>query len=241
MHSHDHFPHAPVQVPARVPTQVPAIVVLSFLAVSGPAFAQSADAEMLFNEGATLMTAGKLAAACDAFEASNRIEARAGTLIRLGDCREQNHQLASAWSAYKDALTIVKDPRKREIATAKVASLEPRLSYLAVMISDESRVDGLALTRNGVVLDPALWNRAVPVDGGDYVIGGRAPGHDEWKTTVIVPIENGKVNVEVPKFTDLVKLVSKPPPGESSESEDESAAPVSRFTRRRKLAIGVAC
>jgi cytochrome c-type biogenesis protein CcmH/NrfG len=58
--------------------------------------AQSAEAEALFTEGDTLMKQGKVAEACEAFEASNRIEPRAGTLIRLGECREQNHQLASA-------------------------------------------------------------------------------------------------------------------------------------------------
>jgi len=47
------------------------------------------------------MAEGKLAQACQAFEASNRVEPTAGTLILLGECREQNQQLASAWSAYK--------------------------------------------------------------------------------------------------------------------------------------------
>ena len=78
------------------------------------AYAQSAEAEAAFGEGDRLMAAGKIAEACDAFEASNRVEQRAGTLIRLGECREKNRQLASAWSAYKDALTRVRDPRKRE-------------------------------------------------------------------------------------------------------------------------------
>src|SRR5450432_2336877 len=99
------------------------IAVLCFVPV---ARAQSAEAEALFNDGARLMAAGQLAEACEAFEASNRIESRAGTLIRLGECREQNHQLASAWSAYKDALTRVRDPQKRALAESKVAQLEPR-------------------------------------------------------------------------------------------------------------------
>src|SRR5258705_11524929 len=110
------------------------------------------------------MVDGKLAQACAAFEASNRVEPRGGTLIRLGECREQNHQLASAWSAYKDALNRVKDPRKRELAAARVAALEPRLSYLTVSVPEDSRVDGLVITRNGGAPDLGLWNRAIPVD-----------------------------------------------------------------------------
>jgi hypothetical protein len=220
--------------------------VVVVLGVSRHASAQSAEAEALFADGQKLVAAGKLAEACDAFDASNRLEQRAGTLIALGDCREKNQQLASAWSAYKDALTRVKDPRKRQHATAKVAQLEPRLSYLTVSVADDARVDGLTLTRNGRALDGALWNRALPVDGGSYVIAGRAPGHEEWSTTVVVPTEGGKTSVEVPKFKEMIKLVvpaAEPAPGAGiGTAPAPSGADVapSTFTTRRKVALGVA-
>lgn len=234
-----------------------------FLVVTlGRAHAQSAEAESLFSEGNKLMKEGKLGPACDAFEASNRIEARAGTLIRIGECRERNHEFASAWSAYKDALNRVKDPRKKKLAAAKVAKLEPKLSYLTVSVPDESRVDGLTITRNGQPLDPGLWNRGVPVNGGEYVIGGQAPGHEEWKTTVTVPAESGKVSVEVPKFKEIVKLVTPPtpapptpaPPAPAPPTPTPAAVPAttavsqvhevapspSMWTTKRKVAVGMA-
>jgi len=220
--------------------------VLAALLGAGPAWAQNADAEALFNDGDRLMSAGKIADACDAFEASNRIETRAGTLIRLGECREANHQLASAWSAFKDALTRVRDPRKREIAQAKAAELEPKLSFLTVSVSDEARIDGLQLARNGKPLDPGLWNRAVPVDGGTYIISGRAPGHEEWQTTVVIDNEHGKGSVDVPKFKEIAKLVAPPTPVEAkhddndAEIERDGGNAPSMFTRKRKIAIGVA-
>lgn len=230
---------------------IAATSVICLLAHTVTVHAQSAEAEALFSEGDALMKQGKTAEACDAFEASNRIETRAGTLIRLGECREKNHQLASAWSAYKDALTRVKDAKKRAIATDRVTQLEVKLSYLTVSVPDESRVDGLTLTRNGQPLDPALWNRAVPVNGGEYVIGGRAPGHEEWKTNVTVPNEAGKISVEIPKFKELGKLVPPPPdrlpppdrvgpvpPPAGGEARDDGSPP-SRWTARRKAAVGV--
>ncbi len=231
----------------RVPRAL-SIAAISLL-VSTRAHAQSAEAEQLFSDGDRLMKQGKLAEACDAFEASNKLEARAGTLIRLGECREQNHQYASAWSAFKDALTRVKDARKKEIATKKVAELEPRLSFLTVSVPDEARIDGLQLARNGQSLDPVLWNRAVPVNGGEYTIAGRAPGHEEWRTTVNVPDEKGHVSVDVPKFKELGKLVPPSPskpvataPAKQAEPdaelEDRAAAP-SRWTGKRKLAVGL--
>jgi hypothetical protein len=179
--------------------------------------------------------------ACDAFAASNRLEPRAGTLINLGLCREQNRQLASAWVAFKDALTRVKDPKKKKVAVDKVATLEPRLSYLTISVPDESRVEGLVVTRNGQVVDPALLNRAVPVDGGPYTIAGRAPGHEEWTTTVEVATERDKVSVDVPRFKELAALVG--PTGPTGPTETNSPAPdvaaPSRFTGRRKLALAV--
>jgi len=209
------------------------------------AYAQSAVAEGLFNDGNKLMAEGKLVQACDAFEASNGVEPRAGTLIRLGECREQNQQLASAWSAYKDALTRVKDPRKRELATAKAKALEARLSYLTVSVSDASRVEGMTLTRNGKPFEPTLWNRALPVDGGEYLIAGHAPGHEDWQTTAHVPVEGGKVSIEVPKLMELSKRTSPPatPPATPpviGHSDHEAVWSRGMFTTRRKVSLGVA-
>lgn len=223
--------------------RVLSIAAISFVTiVPCRAHAQLAEAEAMFNDGNRLMAAGQIGQACDAFEASNKLEQRAGTLIRLGECREQNHQLASAWSAYKDALTRVKDPYKRDIALAKAAELEPKLSYLTVSIPDDSRVEGLQLARNGKALDPVLWNRAVPVDGGQYIIAGRAPGHEEWQTTVEVPIEHGKVTVDVPKFKEIAKLITPAPTvtNQVDAADEARDRPAGMFTTKRKIAIGVA-
>ena len=226
--------------------RAPSIAAISLVILSisaAPAHAQNAAAEALFSDGERLLKEGKVAQACDAFEGSNRLEPRAGTLINLGLCREQNKQLASAWSAFKDALTRVKDPKKKQLATARVAEIEPKLSYLTISVPDESRVEGLTVTRNGKPVDPALWNRAVPVDGGSYKIGGSAPGHEEWSTTIEVPVELGKVSVDVPRFKEITKLVETTPPPPTTvtvtpPAEDRDSP--SMFTGKRKLALGVA-
>lgn len=201
------------------------------------AHAQNAQAERLFEEGNKLMADGKLAQACAAFEASNRVEPRAGTLIRLGECREQNHELASAWSAYKDASNLASDPRKRKFATTRAAALEPRLSSLIVAVSDPSRIRGLAVTRNGTSLDPMLWNRALPVDGGDHVIAARASGYETWQKTVHIPVEGAKLSVDVPALAKASKVTlsgenlpstpSSPPAASSTASNPPAGVPIS--------------
>ncbi len=213
------------------------LAILTILGLTATARAQSAEAEAMFNEGDKLMAAGKLAEACAAFEASNNMDPRAGTLIRLGECREDNHQLASAWTAYKDALGRVKDPRKRDIATAKVNALEPRLSKLTIVVGNH-KVDGLTITRNGKPIDAAIWDRALPVDGGEYEIGATAPGYSQWKTSVSVPNEQGDVKAEVPTLSPVAKPTTPPPPLEQVETEP--AAPPPLLTPRRKLAVAAA-
>lgn len=236
---------------ARLPARASWIAATNLVALlltigTHDAAAQDAAAEALFTEGERLFKEGKLAEACDAFEASNRLEPRAGTLVNLGTCREQNGQLAAAWSAFKDALTRVKDPKKKKVASDRLKAIEPRLSYLTISVPDESRIDGLEVLRNGAVVDPALWNRAVPIDGGRYVIAGRAPGHEEWSTTVEIPRELGKTSVEVPRFKELARLVEPPPPPVTPAVSPEVAprpGPEERgssFTGRRKVALGVA-
>jgi hypothetical protein len=226
-------------------SSIAAISLVLGVAAAGRAFAQNAAAETLFSDGERLLREGKTAAACDAFEASNRIEPRAGTLINLGLCREQNGQLASAWSAYKDAIARVKDPNKKKIAEDRVAAIEPRLSYLTITVADDSRLDGLVVTRNGRPVDSALWNRAFPVDGGSYALGGTAPGHVDWSSTIEVPKEAGKISVEVPRLNDAPKLVAPastvPAPVTPQPAlVDERPEAPGMFTGKRKLAVGVA-
>lgn len=174
------------------------------------AIAQNADAEGLFREAVRFETEGKIPEACTAFETSNRIEPRAGTLIRLGQCREKQGRKVSAWSAYTDSLTRVKDPRKKKLAQDRIAALEPTLSYLTVSVPDDSGGDGLVVTRNGSTLESILWNRAVPVDAGAYVIAGNAPGHEAWQITIEVGPVGDRVSVEVPHLKAIKALVVEP-------------------------------
>ncbi len=203
------------------------------------ASAQSAEAEALFRQGKELFAQGKIPEACDALDASNKVEARAGTLILLGECREKNDQLASAWSAFADAKTRAKDPAKKSLAEKRAAALEPRLSYLTISVPDESRVDGLTITRDGVAVDPALWNRAVPVDGKKYQVVGKAPGHEAWSTEIIVPIEHGKSTVDVPKFKELKIIVNDKEQKLGANGQPIYIEEPSIFTPRRKIAAGV--
>jgi hypothetical protein len=213
--------------------------------------AQGPEAEALFDEGSRLMAEGEIVKACEAFEAANQAKPSAGTLIGLGLCREKNQQLASAWSAYKEALSRVKDARKRDFATGRTTDLGARMSYVTVTVSDDSRLAGLTVMRNGKPFDALLWNRPLPVDGGDYVITAHAPGREDWTMTAHVAAEGAKVTVDVPKLQKSGKppapLPFSPPvvvmwkaPSPVAHPAPDAAPSAGLFTTRRKVALGVA-
>ncbi len=232
---------------------------------SGSAHAQGATSQQRYNDGDRWMAEGRLDEACAAFEDSNRLDPRAGTLIRLAECREQNHQLASAAAAYSDALARVKDPQKRAYAQRQLAALRPRLSYVTVVVPDDSRLDGLAINCDDRPLDVARWNHPQPIDGGDHVIAAQADGHEAWRTTAHVPVEGGQIRIEVPRLVGLrtpelapvapakppVAPVAKPPapqvpppaptaPVASPQDDRDTLRAPSIVTRRRAIGIGVA-
>ena len=191
----------------------------------------TAEAEQLFRDGKKLMTAGDYARACDAFEGSLRKDPAPSTMVNLADCREKNQQYASAWGAFIEAARQTRNAPGLEslhkVAEDRAAALEPKLSYLIINVADEARIEGLEITRNGEPVDPAIWNRDIPVDGGSYVIVGKAPAYEPWSTTIKVGAAQDKQSVNVPRFAAVAV------PGAPAER----SAP-STFTGERKLAVG---
>ena len=215
------------------------LMVIALAATAGVARAQdAAQAEQLFKEGKAAMAAGKLGEACELFAASERLDASPATLMNLGDCREKNGQLASAWEAFVAAERRTRGDgnygKMAAIAGARAASLEPRLSYLTINVPDEVRVEGLQVMRDGALIEQGAWNRALPIDGGEHVITGRAPGHEAWSTRISVAPEGERQAVEVPRF----KAIRNPAGAGKTVIITRSEPPL--VTPRRKVAIGVA-
>jgi hypothetical protein len=202
----------------------------------------SPAAESEFKAGKERMKAGQFAEACEHFDASQKLEANLATLASLADCREKNGQFASAWGAWVGVRSQTRDDARQatlhRTASQRADALEPKLSYLTVNVPDESRVEGLVIRRDGEIVEPAVWNRAVPVDGGSHTIEGKAPGHEPWSTKIEVGPARDRKAVEVPKFKALPEMVKKDGPTEIHNTyvvEEPSL-----WTTRRKVAVGVA-
>jgi hypothetical protein len=177
------------------------------VAAHGRVHAQSASAQAqsLFDEGQRLVKAGKLAEACAAFDSSQKLDPAVTTLLNLADCREQNHQLATAWGAFVDANRMARstgNDKLARVATTHARKLEPRLSKLTISVPADHQVPGLDIARGADRVDPAGWNHALPIDGGTYTITARAPGRAPWSTTRTIKVESDLLTIEIPKLLD---------------------------------------
>jgi hypothetical protein len=184
------------------------VAVLAITAVPSAARAQSstAQAETLFRQGKDLLAHGRVAEACAAFDASQKLDPTIATLLNQASCREKNGQLATAWGLFLDAERQSRsagDDAGRQlhrIATDHAAKLEPRLSTLTITVASENRVRGLEILRDNEPVDQGAWNKALPVDGGTYKITARAPGNAEWSSSVTISPERDAKTIETPKL-----------------------------------------
>lgn len=183
---------------------------LILLVAARVAAAQSAEAETLFRDGRTLIKQGQLASGCDKLAASDRLEPMVGTLLNLGDCREQQGKLASAWAAFRRAEAIAKqaghDGRRQGEAARRAAALEPKLSTIEVDVAE--RADGMIVRRDDEVVDAAAWGTREPIDPGTYAIRAEAPGRVAWEQHVAVGGGAARAIVAIPP---LVHAIPPPP------------------------------
>jgi hypothetical protein len=215
------------------------------------ASAQATDpvaAESLFEEGRQLMQAGHYAEACPKLEASQRLDPGVGTLLNLGDCLERSGRTASAWERFREAASaaVAAGQREREvIARGRVDALAPKLCRLRVNVSNAARVEGVTVTRDGALLDRAVWGEVVPVDPGSHAIAATAAGKRPWSApatldaatcagttqTVDVPmLENDPSAMVSP--APLPVLPPSPPPPHEQET--------TRWGLQRQLALSAA-
>jgi hypothetical protein len=159
----------------------------------------AAAALALFEEGRKLVDAGDYARACPKFEASLREDNKIGTLLNLAVCYEKTGRVASAWVRFVEARDVASRSGQQEradFARDHAAALASMLSRLTITVA--SPVPGLEVKRDGVVVDPAAYGVALPIDPGKHVIEATAPGMKRWESTVEAGKPGETATVAVP-------------------------------------------
>jgi hypothetical protein len=222
--------------------------VLALTAWVVPARAQQAPrdpiaAEALFERGKQLVEQGRTAEACEAFAESQRLDPAGGTLLRLALCHEAQGKLASAWLEYLEVERISKEgagePAKLQervrIAHEHLASIEPRVPKLVIVVPPQARLEGLRVTANGLPRDAGTWGVALPVDPGDVTIAASAPSHQPFRETVHVS-EGQQQNVELPL---LAPATATPDAGAPAPAHASPTLPPAHASALRPTGIAV--
>jgi hypothetical protein len=144
------------------------------------------QAQLLFNQARSLMSAGRYAEACDKFAESQRLDPGGGTILNLALCHEKQGKTATAWADFNEALSVALRDRRAErekLAREHIAALEPQLPRLVVEAS-QAAGDGLEVKIDGRAVSRSVWGTPVPVDPEEHVVEAVAPGRDAWTTRV---------------------------------------------------------
>jgi hypothetical protein len=191
-----------------------------------PTAEDRALATILFQDGRTLMAAGRIPEACLKLEESQRLDPGGGTLLNLALCHEEEGRLARSWSEFQEAEMVArKDGRgDREVEAANhVHALEPRLSRLTIVVPAGTQVEGLVIERDGRKVGRGAWSTAIPVDGGEHVVRATALGKEPFRTTVVIAAEADAQTVEIPVLSTPVVVVT---PARVSSPQLAAAPPI---------------
>lgn len=158
------------------------------------------------------------------FEESLRLDAGMAAQFRLAECHEKVGRIASAWLTFVEVAKAAHAAgldKRETVARERAAAIEPRLSYLTIAVPvGIAGIPGLEIARDGVIIERAQWDVAVPVDPGAHRVIAKAPGRSPWSSDVQANREGTKTVVNVTMltgaqaFSPVEKSSSPtPPPG----------------------------
>jgi tetratricopeptide (TPR) repeat protein len=221
---------------------LPGVVLAVAVACASIAHAQSIDpaaATELFKQGRALMEKGDYTAACPKFAESARLDAKVGTLLNLAECEDKLGQIAEARQHLQlaiDRARIDNDDRL-QLATDKLAAIDARVPRLTVALS-AGAPPSTVVQRDGVLLEGASLDNALPVDPGHHVIVASADGYEAKSFTVDLK-ESEKQRIEVAPGAKLPATTKTTTSSANlSTTSDASPSSSSSATRTWGFVIG---
>lgn len=169
-------------------------------------------AQSLFEDGRRLMAAGDFESACPKLAESQTLDPSGGTLLNLAVCHEKQGRLATAWSDYKEALSIARRDNRTdrfEVAREHLATLEPQLPSLTIRVARAKPEQQVLL--DGAAVRAAAWGTPIAVDPGPHRLESSAAGHAAWSGPLEMAVAEHKV-VVIPELSLDTGLGSTEPP-----------------------------
>jgi hypothetical protein len=186
----------------------------------------ASPAEQSFSEGRALLKAGRVEAACAAFEKSQASEPGLGTLLNLAACYEQLHAYARAYVRFRDAESWARrnhESARESVARERARALKPRLAAVTLVAPPRS---GQLATAGDLRLPLETGTQTFFIDPPGLEVKVTAPGAVPWVNFVAAPREGGSVTVEVPTLASEPGELRAPAPLEVVDAP--VALPVAR-------------
>jgi hypothetical protein len=205
---------------------------------SRSALADPATAEALFRQGRQLISEGQIAAACEKFSASQRMDPSSGTLLNLADCHARESKTATAWAEFLTAARMARtqgETTRSDEASRRARELEPTLSHITIAVT--VRTPGFRLQRDDVTLEEAALASEIPVDPGQHVFSASAPGYVTWSKAIRVGA-NERQAIVVPRLEKHAATASATAPDDASKGATTSGDVPSSALPPRRTPIG---
>jgi|HubBroStandDraft_4_1064222.scaffolds.fasta_scaffold32179_1 hypothetical protein len=198
------------------PLVTAALVAASSAAWAGPTDQDGALALKLFDDGRALFAAGKVAAACDKFEESRRLDPLPGTILNLAVCHEQCGRTASAVAEFRQARALAERDRRDDriaLIDQHLHAIEGKVSSIVIVVGPDADRAGLSVSRDGTAVGRTVWGSRIPMDPGEHVVEASAPDKKPWKATVKVLPDGDVQTVTLSPLEDAAPApVSVAPP-----------------------------
>ena len=204
-------------------------VVLAAAVAPASARAQTSEnttiAESLFRDAQTKLAGGDVAAACDLFARSQRVEAALGTLLNLAACHERDGKTASAWTEFQNAISWavrIGDHAREQYARAHAASLDKELHRVVIEVTEPT--PGMQVRLDHAPLPREALGTAIPLDPGEHFIEVTASGKAPWVRKINLGPAAGTDRIEV-TFEPLTSPAPEPPATLPPPSVIDATAP----------------
>ncbi len=206
--------------------RVAVILAVSLVCLDARADDEQRMAEDLFNQGLAAMAASPpdYPRACRLFEGSYKIDpSKQGTLLNLAGCHEQIGKVATAWGEYRKVEGMAASANRADrvkLAREHWQALEPRLSYLKIVILPSVWLPSITVVVDGVMVPSAVIDAdagpkasrvvSLAVDPGTHQIVARASGKRDFVTKVLVDDAKQTVSVQILALVDA-PVAARPP------------------------------
>ena len=185
------------------------------LSVAGAAAASPATpADAAFASGLALMEKQDYAAACAAFEDSQRLDPQFGTELDLAVCYVKLHRVHAAWKLYSDVARGDRNAARAARAARAAEELWPRVPRLRLHVAGRAAGLHVAVDASDAT---ALVDSELPLEVGHHAIEASSPGALPFHQDV-------ELAAGERRDVDIV-LEPRPPVAAASERAVEPVAP----------------